>query len=128
MKRQHGTTLIEVLVTVLILATSLLAMAALQTRSLSNNHSAYMRSQANIFAYDIVDRIRIATPSAEGALVVPSDDDLTLIVSSLPEGDANIECEPVPNNRVCTISVIWSEQDGTDVGGETSTFAYTTRI
>ena len=57
--KQQGAGLIEVLVTVLILGTSLLALAALQSRSLQYNHSAYLRSQANILAYDILDRVRI---------------------------------------------------------------------
>ncbi|HEB95739.1 MAG TPA: type IV pilus modification protein PilV [Sedimenticola thiotaurini] len=53
-----GFTLIEVLVTVLILAVGLLGLAGLQTVSIRNNHSAYLRSQAVQLAYDIADRVR----------------------------------------------------------------------
>lgn len=56
--RQRGFTLIEVLVTVLILAIGLLGLAGLQTTALRSNHSAYLRSQATVLAYDIVDRMR----------------------------------------------------------------------
>lgn len=56
--KQEGVGLIEVMVTALILSTSLLGLAALQSRALQYNHSAYMRSQANILAYDLLDRIR----------------------------------------------------------------------
>src|SRR5437868_13009110 len=59
MKNERGVGLIEVLITVLVLATALLALAALQLRSLQFNHSAYVRSQANIMVYDIVDRMRL---------------------------------------------------------------------
>lgn len=53
-----GFTLIEVLITVLVLAVGLLAMAALQTRSLRDTAAAQMRSTATLLAYDIADRMR----------------------------------------------------------------------
>lgn len=55
---QRGFGLMEVLITVLIMAIGLLGMASLQLNSLRNNTSAYERSQANILAYDIIDRMR----------------------------------------------------------------------
>ena len=116
-QKQQGIGLIEVMVTVLILATSLLAMAALQSRSLQHNHSAFLRSQANIIAYDIIDRIRILSPIAPGALVIPSDDDL--------EGDADVNNCP---GRVCTVTVSWAEQDAMDEETGLSTFTYTIRL
>lgn len=125
-KSQKGTSLIEVLVTVLILATSLLAMAALQSRSVQHNHSSYLRSQANILAYDIIDRIRIATPSSVAAPVRPSDANITNILSPLPGGEGKVDCDGP--TRVCTVVISWKEQDGLNEDGESSSFAYTTRI
>jgi len=55
---QHGFSMIELLVAVLVLAVGLLGLASLQTRSLQFNYSAYQRTQANILAYDIIDRMR----------------------------------------------------------------------
>jgi len=55
---QRGFTLIEVLVTVIVLAIGLLGLAGLQLTSLKYNHSAYMRSQATILTNDITDRMR----------------------------------------------------------------------
>lgn len=126
MKRQNkqsGTSLIEVLVTVLILATSLLAIAALQTRSLDYNHSAYLRSQANIIAYNMLDQMRINNPST-GTITELSDEEIDDLVVVLPDGDGDIECAA----RVCTVTITWAEQDGLDEDGDTSTFTYTTRI
>lgn len=57
-KPQKGFGLLEVLITVVILAIGLLGLAALQGVSLKNNTSAYHRSQANILVSDIVDRMR----------------------------------------------------------------------
>ncbi|CAM3265419.1 type IV pilus modification protein PilV [Pseudomonas floridensis] len=56
--RQRGMTLIEVLVSVLILAIGLLGAAAIQLNALKYTDSAAMTSQASFIAYDMMDRIR----------------------------------------------------------------------
>jgi type IV pilus assembly protein PilV len=66
MKKHNGFTLIEVLIAVIILATGLLGLAGMQAKGLSNNQSAYNRSQATQLAYDIADRMR-ANPVAASA-------------------------------------------------------------
>jgi type IV pilus assembly protein PilV len=60
---QRGFTLIEVLIAVLVLAVGLLGLAGLQLAGMKSNHSAYLRSQATIAAYDLLDRMR-ADPGA----------------------------------------------------------------
>lgn len=60
-KSQSGVTLIEVLVAVLVLSVGLLGVASLQMYGLRYNQSAYLRSQAAVLAYDIVDRMRANT-------------------------------------------------------------------
>jgi type IV pilus assembly protein PilV len=122
---QQGATLIEVAITVLILSTSLLAMATLQTRSLQFNKSSVMRSQANIYAYDIIDRIRInrgkgsdniekynaayaAAPSGNTLATADVSEWRTNISGALPGGDGKIECNKL--SRVCTVSIKWSEE------------------
>ncbi len=54
----QGFTLIEVLVTLVILAIGMLGLAGLQLSALRNNTNAYERSQATLLAYDIIDRAR----------------------------------------------------------------------
>lgn len=54
-----GFSLIEILVTVVILAVGLLGMAGLMLDGLRNNQSAYLRTQASILAYDMADRMRL---------------------------------------------------------------------
>ena len=56
--RQRGFTLLEVLIAVMLLAVGLLGLAGLQAVSLRNNHSAYLRSQATMLAYEIIDSMR----------------------------------------------------------------------
>jgi type IV pilus assembly protein PilV len=63
-KRERGTTLIETLVALVVLSVGLLGIAALQTVSLSNNRGAHLRSQAQVMAYDIADRMRANRNSA----------------------------------------------------------------
>ncbi len=56
--RQHGFTLVEVLVSLLVLSMGLIALAALQSHSMRSTHSAHLRTQASQYAYDILDRMR----------------------------------------------------------------------
>ena len=72
MQKQTGFTLIEVLVTVVILAVGLLGLAGLQATSLKFNSTAYQRSQATSLAYDIADRMRANVVAARGSNVVPA--------------------------------------------------------
>ncbi|WGL18189.1 type IV pilus modification protein PilV [Microbulbifer bruguierae] len=153
MKKQQGAGLIEVLVTVLIMGTSLLALAALQSKSLHYNHGAYLRSQANILAYDLLDRIRLNQEKLDSYLLEPADPadadadapeeeaepaESTLasqdleewqseLQSALPGANGQVSCEAV--HRVCTVTIEWSEQNSSgDTSEDTTKFVYTTRI
>lgn len=67
-RRQAGFTLVEAMVSVLILSLGLLGVAALQTKSLSSGFTASQRSQAILAAGDIADRMRsnrVATDLAQ---------------------------------------------------------------
>jgi len=64
--KQQGFSLLEVLITLVILAIGLLGLAGLQATGLKNNLSAYHRTQATQLAYDIADRMR-ANISAIGS-------------------------------------------------------------
>lgn len=57
-KRESGFGLIEVLVSVLILAIGLLGLAGLQTQSLRFNNESFFRTQATLLAMDLADRMR----------------------------------------------------------------------
>ena len=55
---QRGFTLIEVLISMVILAIGLLGLAAMQAISLRDNQDAYYYQQATLLAYEMQDRIR----------------------------------------------------------------------
>lgn len=147
-KNQKGVGLIEVLITAFIMAVGLLGLAALQTKSLQYNHGAYLRSQATISSYDIIDRMRInrtralagdynvaygIIPTASTSL---SSIDLnqwkSLLSQTLPSGDGQISC----SSASCAISIRWSERGGADTAVATGAdatsvpveFTYTTRL
>lgn len=139
--KQRGVGLIEILVTVLLLSTSLLALAALQTRSLQFNQGAYFRSQANILAYDILDRIRLnrdninsyditetGTPPAAGSSVAATDlnEWRTSVESNLPGGKSAIACNA---NSMCTVTISWDELNNSGEESEdVSSFSYSAKI
>ncbi|MEN1927567.1 type IV pilus modification protein PilV [Luteimonas sp. MJ250] len=56
--RQHGFSMIEVLVAIIVLALGLLGFALLQTMSLRYAQSANYRTQATNLAYDLLDQMR----------------------------------------------------------------------
>nr|WP_281380418.1 type IV pilus modification protein PilV [Marinobacter oulmenensis] len=64
-RRETGITMIEILVTLVIVSVGLLGAAAMVINGLENNRNAYLRTQANILAYDIADRIRANPEGAE---------------------------------------------------------------
>lgn len=56
--RSGGFTMVEILITVLVLSVGLLGIARLQTAGIRLNHVSYLKSQAAVQAYDMADRLR----------------------------------------------------------------------
>lgn len=124
--RQGGSSLIEVMVTALILAVGLLGLGLLQIKTVRYNHGAYLRSQATILATDITDRLRINRQHAlagdyniDYAVAAPAGTslvakDLTewkgLLSQALPNGDGAVSC----GLNACSVSVRWIERAGSD--------------
>ncbi len=88
-RRQRGFTLMEVLVSMVVLSIGLLGLAGLQLNSLKNSNSSYERSQANLLAGEIIDRIR----ANRVGMVAGNYDDL---YSSSTDGTSNTDPETDP--------------------------------
>lgn len=145
-RAQRGITLVEVLVTLVVLSIGLLGIAMLQMNSLNANHSAYMRSQAVNLAYDMTDRMRAnrqaaldgdydhalgaTPPSGQTVAVQDINAWLTELGAVLPEATGGIQRV---DDQV-TVSVRWQdtragaeacepveevEETGEETGGET---------
>lgn len=65
---QRGFTLIEVLVTFLIVTVGLLGLAALQVNTINDQFEAYQRAQVTLLVDDMADRIRVSAQSAKDGL------------------------------------------------------------
>ena len=61
---QYGLSLIEVLISLVVLSVGLLGIAGMQATGLRNNHSAYTKTQASALAVDMADRIRANAAAA----------------------------------------------------------------
>lgn len=133
-RSQRGSSLIEILVSVVVLSIGLLGVATLQAVGVKNNTNAYLRTQSNVFASDILDRMRVnRTAALAGSYAVAvgtssiasgngiANSDVSSwkssIGSALPAGDGSVDGCPA---GVCTVTVQW--RDGDDEGG------FTTRI
>ena len=58
LKRQHGFSLLEVLIALVVLSIGLLGLAGLQTFSVKFVHQSYQRTQATLLIYEMMDRMR----------------------------------------------------------------------
>jgi type IV pilus assembly protein PilV len=144
--RTGGFTLVEVLVTLVILSAGLLGVAALHGASLRNNLDSAFRSQASVLAADIADRMRgnrnaalaqnydlaigDATPTLTGTPTLAQRDLNAwrmLLGQALPNGTGAIDLTPATG--ICLITVQWGERarEG-EPGNPTMTFQTRTQI
>ncbi|MFQ6005665.1 MAG: type IV pilus modification protein PilV [Woeseia sp.] len=62
-KNSKGFTIIEVLVSMVVLSIGVLSLGLLQLTAIQNTNGGYLRSQATILAYDITDAMRANIPA-----------------------------------------------------------------
>lgn len=120
----RGSSLVEVLVTMIIIALGLLGQASLMAVSSKANNAAFLRSQATLLSYDILERMRLNRALAvagnfSSALTVQSTDitgdDIdkqelrdwkARVEQTLPSGEASISVDADGN---ASIEIQWSE-------------------
>ncbi|MFV8784171.1 type IV pilus modification protein PilV [Microbulbifer sp. SA54] len=149
MNKQTGATMIEVLITILILAIGLLGLSATQMMSLKNGNNAHNRYMAALAAHEMAERLRANSDGLELASYDGQTADGTetsvdcsvkcsptnlarldlyewgqVISTNLPGGVGLIERD----GRQVTLSVTWDEQNtgqnrsSAESGTEKSTF------
>ena len=146
-KQAAGFTLLEVLVSIVVLSIGLLGMAGLIAAGLKSNHAAQYRGHATMLADDILDRMR-----ANQTLALNSDYDVALgaactqtagtiekfdceewkamVADALPDGDGAVE---VDLNGNVIVTVQWASgmdenQDGVVNAGDVLSFITETRL
>lgn len=140
-ERYRGFSLLEVLITVLVLSLGMLGIAALQIASVRDTQGAYLKSQAVNRAYEIIDAMRANRDQASGGAYdndfeqsaggycdiedpAVAESDLCAweqaLADTLPGGAGSVS---VDGNDVATVCVRWAEPIRTaDVeGGDCST-------
>lgn len=109
-KTQSGFTLLEVLVTIVVLSLGLIGLAGLQAASLNNNQTAYYRGIATQQAYDIADRLR-ANLAGAGSLHGYSYNNLT---TGLPVGNPDcFAAACTPENMAISDHRQWNTANAT---------------
>jgi type IV pilus assembly protein PilV len=138
---QHGMSLIEVLVAVLILGIGLLGIAAMQATALRNSQSSLERSQAVIQTYAILDAMRANVAVARiggynlSAMTCSQPDagtlaanDLRAWIGSLKAGLNDSACGRINcGSLTCEISVQWDDSRGAG-GSDAHTVTTRTRL
>jgi type IV pilus assembly protein PilV len=106
LQRDQGFTLVEVLVSLVILSIGLLGMAKLVLVSSHSNDSAYLRSQATVLAYEILDKMRANVTAA----VATNYDTLLNVVPAPPIPLCNTAGACTTQQQVAAYDVyIWKQ-------------------
>ena len=147
--RQTGSSMIEILVAVFVLAAGLLGLASLQMVSLKNINNAQFETLATTYAYDMGERMRsnrdgisgynsiLSTVSAPTCTICTSTDiaqldgfqwnqliQSTVINGGLPGGQGTV----TRNGTLYDITITWNEQQRTTTGGQVGNASFTLSI
>lgn len=123
--QQQGSSLLEVMIAVLVLAIGMLGLAALSAMTIKNSNSAAARSQAVVQVYSLFDTLRLDRRQAmagaydESLNCQTQDDDATGIFNEWlyqvqtslgdPKACGFLECD----SNSCTAGIRWDDSRGT---------------
>ncbi|WP_265944221.1 type IV pilus modification protein PilV [Dechloromonas sp. A34] len=125
-QKQNGISLIEILVSIVIISFGLLGVAGLLTTGLKSTQGSQVRTQASFMAYDMADRMRTnrevardgqyaTAASATNAIAVADKADWKTAVETLPAGVGTVTMN---NTSFFTITIEW---DDSKVAGGSAT-------
>lgn len=143
----RGFTLLEVLITLIILSIGLLGMAALQAMALKNNQSSFQRSQAVMMTYFMLDAMRTnrsdaatglydmgktCTAPTAGSSLATHDKNFWITklkanIGNSSETCGEVDCTTASGNTNCTVTVYWDDSRATN-GSSAQTVEVTTRL
>lgn len=152
--RQRGFTLLEVMISLVILALGLLGMTALQNEALSFNYAAFTDSQAQFLVNDMIERIRAnpgsdryriayiepaTTPPKDCAAVTCTPVEMAVwdmsqwraavqVSTTLPGGESEIILDDATRTFTVSVRYEWSQLGGVDITGGRRTVSVSTRI
>lgn len=120
-KRFNGSTMVEMLVALFILAVGLLGALALQMGSVRSNQSAVFASEAQVLAVNMVDRIM----AYNNVLITSDDDDYDLIDTVAPGADpACLDVGCTAAQQRASDIFVWANELTTRLPGGRGTVSY----
>ena len=132
--------MLEVLISMIVIAIGLLGYAGLQAASLKNANTAYLRSQATLLSHDIVERMRVnraiaisgsyaisigSTPGGTGVAGNDLSEWKRNLSQSLPAGDGSVTVMGVGATEGNVLITIQWDDDG---DGTPTSFFMQTRL
>lgn len=128
MQKQTGFSLIEVLVTMVIISFGMLGIAGVIINGLKNNNSSYARTQASVLANDIIDRMRAnkttaelstypynlaltASPTGAGVPLNDLNEWRASLATAMPSGTGSVAMDAV--TKKVTVVVQWDDSRAT---------------
>ncbi|SDX11980.1 type IV pilus modification protein PilV [Thiocapsa roseopersicina] len=130
--RQYGVTLIETLITMVIVSVGLLSIAALQLKSVQYASESYHRSVATVLAGDLVERLWAGICTLPDNAESVAEDWETSIIATDPTplpGWVHQDGGPLSEiDGIYTINIEWTERlgsnDDQEIDGKTASFEH----
>lgn len=128
----RGVSLMEILITMLILAVGVLGIVALQFKGMQFNQDALFRSQINLLAYDLADRMRLNRDNAAsyvsgvGAWTVPATAPTACAILTANDMSTDVACwknqvqaalpagssTSLTGSNPYTVTLAWNDREG----------------
>lgn len=129
--KQNGVSMIEILVSIVIISFGLLGVAGLLTTGLKSTQGSQVRTQASFMAYDMADRMRTnrqvalngeysTASTATNATAISDKTDWQAAVGTLPSGVGTVA---MSNTSFFTITIQWDDSKVTG-GSATQQFIF----
>lgn len=133
MKRSKGFSLLEVLITMLVISVGILSLILLQSRALQFSQASYQRSVAVVQANDLVERLWVGVCSLPDSFDEIRDDWAAVNAQSLPEWTgSNSSVDNSVSPPLYTIAIEWLDerviQDIDDENEPDQSFIFQARI
>tara|TARA_Y100001933_G_C18949461_1_gene543053 strand:- start:398 stop:838 length:441 start_codon:yes stop_codon:yes gene_type:complete len=127
---QRGVTLIEILITLLVLAVGLLGLAALQGVSLKTGQVSLYRTQATNLAYEVIDHARANRSQVAISGSIPNEAVFAQrIAALLPNGTLVTGVTDGGGDGIVNVQITWlDDREAEDADDQETTFEVESRI
>ena len=129
-RTQRGVTLIEILITLLVLAVGLLGLAALQGISLKTGQVSLYRTQATNLAYEVIDHARANRSQVAISGAIPNEAVFVeRIAALLPNGTLATNVTDAGGDGIINVQITWlDDREAEDPGDQETMFEVESRI